>query len=170
VKEYPTIPNPFLGYGFSATFLAYEFMPPHESYDLLIRWSIVLTGWFYYLYLVYTIHEIAEIRYNGRYEVSPTKATLFHLIPIYNLFWLYLWPNQLGEYIRKKEMKTFFNQGGVIGLIIAGTILAKIDFALGYACITSGCLILIKGMRELTHEAEHGTVLPTEPGHNAGAA
>jgi hypothetical protein len=149
MKEYPTLPSPYLGYLFCVVFIGYEFLLPDVSNELAIRLAIALFGWVYYLYIVYTIHEVVEIRYTHRYDVSPTKATFLHLVPIYNFYWLYKWPTKLFDYITNREERGFFNQQMVVALILGGPLLSRFDFAVGYACTTTGLLLLINGMKEL---------------------
>ncbi|MBI5475703.1 MAG: hypothetical protein HY964_03090 [Ignavibacteriales bacterium] len=149
MSEYPGIPNKYIGYLFSVAFLIYEFLTLEPPFDILTRLLIAITGWIYYLYLVYTIHEVMEVRYRNRYSVSSSKAMFMHLIPIYNVYWLYKWPTNLKEYIQRREQREFFNYRLVISFLFIGTTLTRFDFAIGYALLTTAMLILITGFQQL---------------------
>jgi len=149
MSQYPAIPNQYIGYFFSVTFLIYEFLTLEPPYNFLAGLLIGISGWLYYLYFVYTIHEVMEVRYRNRYAISSSKAMFMHLVPIYNAYWLYKWPTSLKEYIQHREQREFFSYRLVITFLFIGTTLTRFDFALGYGIISTAMLVLIKGFKEL---------------------
>ncbi len=161
MKEYPSILNLYVGYFFAATFFGYEFFSLEAPYDLIVRLSIGLFGWLYFLYLVYTVHEVIEVRYSKQYPISPTKAMFTHLIPIYQVYWVYKWPRSLQDYIRRREQKDFFDSKVVVALLLGGTALTRFDFAIGYALVTTAMLILLKGIKELMLANDPDLMSPT---------
>lgn len=63
---------------------------------LLAEASIAL-GWVYWLYSVYRLHK--ELARNAdSYLISPSRAAVFHLIPLFNLYWVFVWTKALSEF------------------------------------------------------------------------
>ena len=149
MKDYPSLPNPYIGYLFSVIFVVSVFNSYDKKTDYAIQLSIVLLSWIYYLYVVYTLHEDIQVRYNNQYKISPLTATLYHIIPFYNVYWLYKWTESYCTYVNTKENEKILNRYLIVLFIMSGPPLAKYDFVIAYTVTTTGLLLLIKGTKVL---------------------
>ena len=159
-------PPVHLGYSMSIVFLAYEFMNFELWTGLIVRLSIVLAGLVYFVWHVYLIHKDVAALTSQKYQVSPALAMAKQLIPFYNIYWLYKWPSLLHEYLSLRAPMNTFSLRGVFVFLFGGILLARLDFALGYAFLWTGMVILIRHMQGLTDlpEALPPTIATSSPG------
>ena len=96
---------------------------------------ILLGGWIYWLVCIHRIHKImAELTHN-RYPISPGEAAGYHLVPFYNLVWIFKWPIQLSEYLNQRGRVKMI-AGGLIGtLILLSLLLRFVDGSIGMLCM-----------------------------------
>jgi len=96
---------------------------------------ILVGGWIYWLVCIHRIHKImAELTHN-RYPISPGEAAGYHLVPFYNLVWIFKWPIQLSEYLNQRGRVKMI-AGGLIGtLIILSLLLRFVDGSIGMLCM-----------------------------------
>ena len=111
----------WVGFLFAVAFLVIEILflaldLDELSIDLFLR-LIFLAGGIYWLVCVYKIHKILEELSRGRYPYSPIGAALRHLIPFFNLYWLFKWPMELSDYLASKGRVKMI-PGAVIGLLL----------------------------------------------------
>ena len=85
----------------------------------------------YWLFCIHRLHwVIAEIT-NNKYPISPGKASGFHLIPIYNLYWSFKWPRELGRFLRiesdrKTQVGTWLGVIVCLGLLLSSVLIGYI--------------------------------------------
>ena len=96
---------------------------------------ILLGGWIYWLVCIHRIHKImAELTHN-RYPISPGEAAGYHLVPFYNLVWIFKWPIQLSEYLNQRGRVKMI-AGGLIGtLLLLALLLRFVDGSIGMLCM-----------------------------------
>ena len=96
---------------------------------------ILVGGWIYWLVCIHRIHKImAELTHN-RYPISPGEAAGYHLVPFYNLVWIFKWPIQLSEYLNQRGRVKMI-AGGLIGtLILLSLLLRFVDGSIGMLCM-----------------------------------
>ena len=58
--------------------------------------AAVVLGWAFWLYSLYRLHA-ALARADASYPVSPARAAFFHLIPLFNLYWVFAWTKSLSK-------------------------------------------------------------------------
>jgi hypothetical protein len=89
----------------------------------------------YFFMCVYRFHRILSDVTFGAYPIEPGEAVFYHLIPLFNLYWLFSWPSRFADYVNaERAIKVV--PGAVIGsLLIASTLVARfVDASLGLAC------------------------------------
>ncbi|MCD6347502.1 MAG: hypothetical protein J7L96_08805, partial [Bacteroidales bacterium] len=64
----------------------------------------------YWLVCIYKIHSLLRQHTKGKYPITPGQAVGLGFLPIYNLYWMFRWTNQLIAYVNdadlpKKSMK-----------------------------------------------------------------
>ena len=96
---------------------------------------ILVGGWIYWLVCIHRIHKIlAELTHN-RYPISPGEAAGYHLIPFYNLVWIFKWPIQLSEYLNQRGRVKII-PGGLIGtFFLLALLLRFVDGSIGMLCM-----------------------------------
>ena len=154
MKEYPALPNRHLGYLFSVGFLIYEFTTLDQPDEIFIGLTIALTGWGYFMFVVYQIHKGMHIYYDGNYPTSPAKAAFMHIVPLYNLFWLYKWPGQMARFVWDRDRARIFPENTVAPLLLVGVLLSRFDYAIGYAILWTGVLLMLKGVEAFWNPLE----------------
>jgi hypothetical protein len=59
-------------------------------------------GAFYWQFSIYRIHKALRRVTNGSYPISPSRAILFGLIPVFNLYWLFRWTSELTRFVNSR--------------------------------------------------------------------
>ena len=72
-----------------------DITPPHPYAPYAA--ICVMIGWAYWLYCIYRTHRALAKATNGAHPISPGAAVWFHLIPLYNLYWVFKWPNEMAK-------------------------------------------------------------------------
>jgi len=97
-------------------------------------YAVTFATFIYYLMCVYRFHRIlGEVTF-GAYSIKPPEAVYSHLIPLFNIYWLFAWPTRFADYVNaERALKVV--PGAVIGLILlASAVVARVfDSALGLA-------------------------------------
>jgi len=63
-----------------------------------LAFSIGAAGFIYWLYCVYALHFAVAVETGFQHPVLPCMAVLGHVIPGYNVYWLFRWPNALADF------------------------------------------------------------------------
>jgi len=90
------------------------------SIPLQLIWFI---GFAYWLFCIHRLHRIISEATNEDYPITPGKASGFHFIPFYNIYWIFRWPSDLGDWLRKQR-SSYTAIGGWLGLPMLGSFLA----------------------------------------------
>lgn len=61
---------------------------------------VSFTGWIYWLFCLWRIHQILARTTEHKYPIGPSRAVGLQLIPFY-WAWRFRWPNQLADFINK---------------------------------------------------------------------
>jgi hypothetical protein len=98
-------------------------------------WTADVASVIYFFMCVYRFHQILSDVTFGAYPIEPGEAVCYHLIPLFNLYWLFSWPSRFADYVNAaRAIKVV--PGMVIGsLLIASGLVAKfVDASIGLAC------------------------------------
>src|ERR1051326_6697604 len=105
-----------------------------EATLTLVLTPIAIAGFIYWLFCVHRIHKILN-EINRSYPYTPGEAALRHIIPFYNLVWIFKWPSELSSYL-KRQGRVEIISGGVIGaMLLLSLLLRFVDGAVGMACL-----------------------------------
>ena len=88
-------------------------------------WAVDIGSVVYFFMCVFRFHRIlGEVTF-GAYPITPSQAVFYHLIPLFNLYWLFAWPSRFADYVSaERAIKVL--PGAVIGtLLIASAIVAR---------------------------------------------
>jgi hypothetical protein len=86
----------------------------------------------YLLFCVYRLHKVVSEATGGAYPISPARGTFFNLIPVFNLYWVFRWTNEIAGFLNHNS-KTRMPVGWVGVFLLAAGGLAFIDWALFFA-------------------------------------
>ena len=53
----------------------------------------------YWLVCIHKLHVILSLVPGWHHPISPARAVWFHLIPVFNLYWLYKWPRECANFV-----------------------------------------------------------------------
>jgi hypothetical protein len=132
------LPRVWIGYVFAAMVLLVSV--PTEMYEwdglrravaltqLILIW---LAGSAYWLFCICRIHRIVAEATNNCYAIGQGKAVGFHLIPVFNLFWVFHWPSKLAELLNARAGERVMSRGWPGIFILLGSALALINIAVG---------------------------------------
>jgi hypothetical protein len=142
VEQVPKSSPPWVwvGFLFAGAFLIIEFalviMGLEES-ELVLAFALLgLPGVIYWMFCVHRIHKILGELTEGRYPITPLEAALKHIIPFYNLYWVFKWPGELSDYLNRRGRVQIMS-GTAIGLVLLLGVLTLrlIDGAVGMAIL-----------------------------------
>lgn len=134
---------------------------------------IFLGGWFYWLFCVYRIHKVIAEATNFSHPITPRQAVGYHFLPLYNLYWVFKWPNEIAKFVNdrvpsNKMPRSWAGFFLVVGVLVQG----YVDSALGLAVVFSvGVYLTRKISRALVAEqrtedqGEKGQGIVTNPYH-----
>lgn len=102
-----------------------------------------LPGIIYWMFCVHRIHKILEEMTHGQYPISPLEGALKHLIPFYNLYWVFHWPREFSDYINSRGRVRMVS-GSVIGgmLLLSLIVYRLVDGAFGMAFIFGATMFI----------------------------
>jgi len=139
-EELGTPEPPKIWVGFVLVFLLFVGEIIHFSvYDNeKVRFSIYATPFMvacllYYIYMVRRIHDIVNRIAVDKYPITTSEALGYHLIPFFNIYWLFRWPSVLSKYVSNNSNVTMI-PGFVVGifLLISIVVIRLVDGAIGY--------------------------------------
>lgn len=87
------------------------------------------SGIIYWFYCVSRIHQVLSHQTNGTYRIGPGKAVWLHLIPVYDLYWIFHWSNYLIGFLNESKTRRI-RKGGMGVLILLGLIITSIGLYL----------------------------------------
>lgn len=78
---------------------------------------IALAGWIYWLLCVSRFHNILREISRNQYPITGAEAAWKHLIPFYNLVWIFRWPTAMSEYLNRRERVKMVS-GNLLGVVL----------------------------------------------------
>lgn len=96
----------------------------------------------YWLFCIYRLHEILAEISDYPYPVPPEKAAAFHLIPVFNLYWMFKWPKEMGRFLNGSGLVHMSSGLGI--LLLFSFIVMRFDATIGYILLFSVTLYIRK--------------------------
>jgi len=136
-EELPAKSSPpwvWFGFIFVVAFIVEETMivllELDQSASGIVLIVIALSGWIYWLFCVSRFHKILGEISRGHYPITGAEAALKHLIPFYNLVWIFRWPAAISDYLNRRERVTMVS-GNLLGLFLLLSLLVGRFFDAG---------------------------------------
>ncbi len=92
---------------------------PHSD----LYWILSFFIGVYYLMCVYRFHSVLRRQSSGAYSVKPSQAAFFHLIPVFNIYWLFAWPHRFTTYVAASHSVKVAS-GAVCGFWLLASLIA----------------------------------------------
>jgi hypothetical protein len=136
-EQMPTSSPPWVwvGFLFAGAFFLIEILflileLDEASIDFVLR-LILIGGGIYWLVCIHRIHKILAELTRNRYSISPLEAALKHIIPFYNLVWIFRWPAELSKYINGRGRVNIISGYGIGTMLLLALLLRLFDGAIG---------------------------------------
>ena len=151
-RDSRTLPKIWVGYIFAVAFFVVEVAegisdPTAADRVTLLDVLIALGGLAYWLFCVYRMHKVLADVTNGTHPISPGQAVGNHFIPLYNLYWLFKWSNEIGNFVNSRVPSKHVARGWAGFLLLIGYLLGRVDAAISLAVIFSVGLYLTRRIR-----------------------
>jgi len=112
----------------------------------LYLFLLMFVGGVYWLVCVYRYHVVMQHVPGWKHPISPARAVGFHFIPIYNLYWVFKWPQEIARFVNWRFAQPVMKPQ-MVGLMVFGAFVLRLfDPGLGLillflaASYVSGCL------------------------------
>lgn len=103
------------------------------------RWAIVglwLFSFFYWMYSVTFMHGILKKATDGAYAIRPGRAGWFHLIPVFNAYWIFHWTAYAAYVIRQSGARRLVRPW------LAGLVYLLSFFVMQFVSVSLGLVLL----------------------------
>lgn len=81
----------------------------------------------YWLCCVHRIHVVLAEITNGSYPITPGKSVGYHLIPLFNLYWMFRWTSQMDKFFSSRLRPPGEVDGMVSGIfLLIGVIVGRL--------------------------------------------
>ncbi len=118
----------FFGLGFSIAF--YEGFFQIRLLDQTPYYLIIIARTIFFLVSVYMLHKYLAIITDNDYEIKPGEAVGLSIIPFYNLYWTFKWPNVLASFINKKAENAKIKKFWLNIFIVCFLLAFSLDFSI----------------------------------------
>jgi hypothetical protein len=153
----PPLPQLWAGYllGFAtivAEFVDASLHPPDVVINEipipnLYLFLLMFVGSVYWLVCVYRYHVVMQHVPGWKHPISPARAVGFHFIPIYNLYWVFKWPQEIARFVNWRFRGPVMKPQ-MVGLMVFAAFVLRFLFDPGLGLIllflaasyVSGCL------------------------------
>lgn len=124
VDELParsSLPWVWFGFFFVAAFIIEETLliafDLDQSMASVVLILIAVAGWIYWLFCVSRFHNILREISRNYYPITGAEAAWKHLIPFYNLVWIFRWPTAMSDYLNRHERVKMVS-GNLLGVVL----------------------------------------------------
>lgn len=106
----PPLPQLAVGYLLGAATIVAEYVALARHPELakeggippLYLFLVSFVGGVYWFVCIYRYHVLLAQVPGWQHPVSPAKAVGFHLIPFYNLYWIFKWPKEIAQFVNTR--------------------------------------------------------------------
>ena len=100
----------------------------------LLLGLVGLPGMIYWMFCIHRLHKILAEMTNGRYPNTPLETALKHLIPFYNLYWIFKWPGEFSDYLNRRGRVKIVSGAALGVLLLLGLLVFRlVDGSIGMA-------------------------------------
>src|SRR5688572_25400641 len=142
------LPRIWIGYLLAFGFLVVEVVEVVIDPELVDQITLPiflawLAGFAYWLYWVYRLHQVLKEATGGRHPIPPGRSVLGHLLPIYNIAFVFRWPNALVDFVNAQLPERRMWKAWVGATLLSGFFVTRfVDAAIGEVILFSVVLYL----------------------------
>lgn len=111
--------------------------------------AVSIVGLIWWLWAVGQIHVVLRQVTQDAYSTSPRQAALLHLIPIFNLAWVFVWTNRVVDFLNEHSSAPRERKWWLGFALLLSLLLAKLDFTIGLALTFSIVLYITRRVRQV---------------------
>ena len=116
-SEAQPLPKMWIGFLLGIIFLVLEFIEDSATKVPIVTWLVGLLIWFYWLYCVFKIHDAVGRIPGYRHPITPAAAVAWHFVPVYNIYWIFKWPNKLAGFVNWR-LQAKIMHGWIAGVLV----------------------------------------------------
>ena len=162
------LPRIWIGFILAFGFLVAEItevMRGNESAVGLYTITAAVLGWSYWFFCIHRFHKILgqispHVQGQSIYPISPRQAVGYHLIPLYNLFWVFEWTKAFVSFLKRRTSVRAGSGGGLGTILLLSMIAMRVDGFIGLSCLFGFALYVSRKLRQAVaeHESARGAV------------
>jgi hypothetical protein len=131
--QLPKLPLLWIGYLLGVVTIVAEFVALSLHPELakeggippLYLFLASFVGIVYWLVCVHQVHVVLKNVRGWSHPISPARAVGFHLIPVYNLYWIFKWPREIATFVNARLGRPVMKPLPV-GIAILGALILRI--------------------------------------------
>ena len=100
----------------------------------LYLFLVMFVGGVYWLVCVYRYHVVMQHVPGWKHPISPARAVGFHFIPIYNLYWVFKWPQEIARFVNWRFAQPLMKPQ-MVGLMVFAAFVLRFFFDPGLGLI-----------------------------------
>src|SRR5580692_4263845 len=100
----------------------------------LYLFLLIFVGFIYWLVCVYRYHVVMQHAPGWKHSISPARAVGFHFIPLYNLYWVFKWPQEIARFVNWRFGQSVMKPQ-MVGLMVFGAFVMRFLFDPGLGII-----------------------------------
>lgn len=166
------LPHLWIGYGLGFVVVCTELVAESSHAQTVVDGLVIpplyqflpmFVGLIYWLVCVYRYHVVMQRVPGWKHPISPAKAVGFHFIPIYFLYWVFKWPQEIAKFVNFKFQRLVMKPY-VVGLTLCCA------FVLRFFDPGLGLILLFVPTSYLTACLRRALVLPPPGAKNSATS
>jgi hypothetical protein len=142
-SKLPTLPQLWIGYLLGVATIITELiavslhpnMTAGGPFDIPLYFFLpIFIGFVYWLVCVYKYHVVMQHIPGWTHPISPARAVGFHFIPIYNLYWVFKWPQEIARFVNWRFHRPVMKPQ-MVGLMVFAAFVMRFLFDPGLGLI-----------------------------------
>jgi len=118
----------------TAVILHPDFAKGENPIPPLYLFLAIFVGWVYWLVCVHQFHVVMAQVPGWKHPISPARAVGFHFIPLYNFYWVFVWPVEIARFVNWRTQKPLMKPQ-VVGAAVFGALVVRVLLDVGMGLI-----------------------------------
>jgi hypothetical protein len=124
--------------------------PTAAERQTLLTYLTWLVGIAYWLFCVHRFHRVLAESTGGSHPISPGRAAGFHLIPFFNLYWIFRWTNAVADLVGARITRARVRHGWTGVLLLAAFVVSRFDAGFGLLLVFAVIHVIRRDIRRAT--------------------
>jgi hypothetical protein len=101
----------------------------------------------YWLVCIYRYHFVLAHVPGWEHPITPARAVWFHLIPFFNVYWVFRWPNAIAVFVNQRMNSRVMSLWAAGASLFAALVCRIFDPALGTAMLFFTCAYISRHLK-----------------------